>query len=392
MEKDRLKDENQKVITSKKIRIYPENEDLYFNALHLHRRAYNLTIEAFKNGINPSSELRSKISLQCKKEFSVFNTNLIQEAYRKACTTRVAIIRKRKLKQKCDYSFMSWKNSTRYFLVNKLGKKGTIYTKSLGNLICSEEIPDEAILKSAIVTYNHGQWFVSVQYFNAIAQIRTSNTRKIVAIDPGVRTFATTYSQTKSIKYGHDFVNEKLVPIMLRLDDLLSQLDLVKNHKAKYSKDEAIPQWISNRIKSLTKQLDNARAKQFNLVNDLHKRVAFDLVMNNEIILLPTFETQKMSKKSDELNKRKIRKKTVRSMLSLAHYKFKVYIKWLAKKYGKIVIDVNEAYTSKTLWDGSIKNNLGGSKLITHNGIQVDRDIHGARNILIRFLTIFSSL
>jgi len=59
----------------------------------------------------------------------------------------------------------------------------------------------------------------------------------------------------------------------------------------------------------------------------------------------------------------------------------------MAKKYGKTVIDTNESYTSKTLWDGSILNNLGGKASILFQGKRVNRDIHGARNILIRFLT-----
>ena len=43
-----------------------------------------------------------------------------------------------------------------------------------------------------------------------------------------------------------------------------------------------------------------------------------------------------------------------RGMLGLAHYKLKQTLKWIAKKYGKTVVDVNESYTSKIMWDGSI--------------------------------------
>jgi len=74
-------------------------------------------------------------------------------------------------------------------------------------------------------------------------------------------------------------------------------------------------------------------------------------------------------------------------MLGLAHYKFKQTLKWMAKKSGKMVIDANESYTSKTLWDDSILNNLGGKASILFQGKRVNRDIHGARNILIRFFT-----
>ncbi|HEC86086.1 MAG TPA: hypothetical protein ENI48_12750 [Thioploca sp.] len=54
----------------------------------------------------------------------------------------------------------------------------------------------------------------------------------------------------------------------------------------------------------------------------------------------------------------------------------------MAKKYGKTVIDVNESY-----WDGSILKNLAGKASILFQGKRVNQDIHGARNILIRFLT-----
>ncbi|WBA82118.1 zinc ribbon domain-containing protein [Endozoicomonas sp. GU-1] len=59
-----------------------------------------------------------------------------------------------------------------------------------------------------------------------------------------------------------------------------------------------------------------------------------------------------------------------------------------SKKYGKHVVDCNEAYTSKTRsWNGSIDDRLGALKVIKGNGFTVDRDINGARNIFIKNLT-----
>ncbi len=75
-------------------------------------------------------------------------------------------------------------------------------------------------------------------------------------------------------------------------------------------------------------------------------------------------------------------------MLDLNHYGFKLRLKWYAKKYGKQVVDCNESYTSKTRsWDGSIDKKLGSSKIIKGDGFTVDRDINGARNILLKHLT-----
>jgi len=53
---------------------------------------------------------------------------------------------------------------------------------------------------------------------------------------------------------------------------------------------------------------------------------------------------------------------------------------------GKSVLQVNEAYISKTAsWTGEMKK-VGGAKTITSNGVTVDRDINGARGIFLRAL------
>lgn len=55
---------------------------------------------------------------------------------------------------------------------------------------------------------------------------------------------------------------------------------------------------------------------------------------------------------------------------------------------GKKVVDVCEAYTSKTHPETGEIMNIGGAKSIKLlNGNRVDRDINGARNIMLRALT-----
>ena len=53
------------VITAKKIRIYPQNEKLWFEALNLDQRAYNLTIEFMRKGRKPHSDFRTQICDWC---------------------------------------------------------------------------------------------------------------------------------------------------------------------------------------------------------------------------------------------------------------------------------------------------------------------------------------
>ena len=54
-----------------------------------------------------------------------------------------------------------------------------------------------------------------------------------------------------------------------------------------------------------------------------------------------------------------------------------------------MVIDCNEAYTSKTVsWTGEVIDNLGGSRVIKSpsTGLKMDRDLNGARGIFLRAL------
>jgi len=105
-------------------------------------------------------------------------------------------------------------------------------------------------------------------------------------------------------------------------------------------------------------------------------------VDNFDVILLPTFETSHMAGKKN----RKLRSKTVRAMLTWAHYQFKVRLKNKALEFGKKVIDVCEAYTSKTVsWTGELKK-VGGSRVIKAGDITMDRDLNGARGIFLRSL------
>jgi putative transposase len=76
-------------------------------------------------------------------------------------------------------------------------------------------------------------------------------------------------------------------------------------------------------------------------------------------------------------------------MLTLSHYKFKQFIKHKAEEYDKIVIDLNEAYTSKTVsWTGEIINNLGGSTIINSriDDKIINRDLNRAGGIYLRAL------
>ena len=85
----------------------------------------------------------------------------------------------------------------------------------------------------------------------------------------------------------------------------------------------------------------------------------------------------------------KLGKKTSRRALTWSHWLFQQRLKWMCEKNGSKLHIVTEEYTSKTCTGcGTIKN-IGGNKIYKCSkcGLDIDRDINGARNILLKTLT-----
>ena len=84
---------------------------------------------------------------------------------------------------------------------------------------------------------------------------------------------------------------------------------------------------------------------------------------------------------------RRIKTRTVRSMLGLAHYRFRQKLEWMCRKHGKRLIVANEAFISRTRSrDGFANEHLGSAKTVSDGSIAVDRDMNGARGIMLRAL------
>jgi putative transposase len=128
------------------------------------------------------------------------------------------------------------------------------------------------------------------------------------------------------------------------------------------------------------------RTKIKNIVNDLHWKTVSFLCNNFNTIITTPFEVKKMINKST----RSINNTSVRNMLSLSHYAFRQKLISRAKQTGNKIYVLNESYTSMTCGNcGTLKDDLKGKK--TYNckkcKMKLDRDINGARNIMIRLYT-----
>jgi len=129
-------------------------------------------------------------------------------------------------------------------------------------------------------------------------------------------------------------------------------------------------------------------------IDEVHKKMSTWLCRNHRVVLIPIFETARMSaRRKPDGRSRRLNSKTARAMCTWAHYRFRERLKAKAELFPWCrVIECDEAYTSKTCGRcGQLHHKLGGNKTMRcpHPGCGyvADRDISAARNILLRFLT-----
>ena len=129
------------------------------------------------------------------------------------------------------------------------------------------------------------------------------------------------------------------------------------------------------------KRIKIVRQKIKNCVDELHWQTVNHLTKNYKRILLPHFESQKMSMKSHNKNLN-------RDFNILSHYKFKQRLYYKSIVNGTKVYDVSEEYTTKTCTNCGNINNVGSNKEIFCDKcyIIIKRDYNGARNILLKHL------
>ena len=270
----------------------------------------------------------------------------------------------RKTGQFCEVRFRSRKNPRQGCFVpaTAVSTRGAYHT-ILGDLHMAESIPDGH--RDSRLTLHNGQYNLVVP---VKAQRRIGETQaRVVALDPGIRSFLTWYSEVDAGQLGRQDFG--------RIQRLCAHLDQLVGRTAKAS---------GRSRRNMRRAASRMRVRIGNLIDELHHQAARFLVDRFDLILLPTFETQEMVQRG----KRRIRSKSVRSMLTYAHYRFQQFLLWKAWETGKQVLLVNEAYTSKTCsWSGEIIANLGGRReIVGTDGVRLDRDINGARGIFLRAL------
>lgn len=349
------------------LRLNPQQKTLIKQWFGVTRYVYNQTIELLRDGVIKANwkaikgDILNGLPDWCKDTPYQIKSIAIKDAC-KAVSNAKLKYKKTGMINRCSFKSRKDPRQSCYIPKSAVSAKGTYHT-ILGEIKYTEKLPSG--FGDCRLVCADGDYYLTLPVESL--QLETENQGRVVALDPGIRTFLTYFSESSFGWLGNK-ANIKIQMLCFKLDDLQSGISKSTGQ-------------LKRRLK---KAANRIRAKVKNLVSELHKKSAKFLIDNFDVILLPTFETSQMAKKG----RRRIRSKSVRQMLTLSHYQFKQFLQHKAEEMGKIVIDVNEAYTSKTVsWTGEMVK-IGGSKIIKSPSTLdcMDRDLNGARGIFLRAL------
>jgi putative transposase len=194
----------------------------------------------------------------------------------------------------------------------------------------------------------------------------------IIAIDPGVRTFATGYEPGtgRYMEWGKGDM-KRIERLCKHLDNLMSRTTKEPSQRRRYK---------------MRKAQMRMRNKIRNLVDEFHKKFVKLLVDTYDLVLLPTYESSDMVNKSI----RKISRPSVRAMLTWAPYRFKQRLLMKSHNTQCNVVIVDEHHTTMTCGEcGHANRNVGGAKVFKCPTClsTFPRDWNAARNIFLRFVS-----
>lgn len=186
---------------------------------------------------------------------------------------------------------------------------------------------------------------------------------KRCALDPGIRAFQSVYSDNKAhYQFATTSTN--------KIKNIIQRIEKVKNRKTE--------PWYAKYTAKL-------RTKIRNKVADLHWKTASFLCKRFDNILVGNMSTKGIIKKHSSV----LNSTSKRFCVALSHFTFNQRLQAKCEEFNVNFEVVDESYTSKTCGKcGELNEKLGSNEIFTCSRIgckySMPRDIHGARNILIK--------
>ncbi len=196
----------------------------------------------------------------------------------------------------------------------------------------------------------------------------------VCSLDPGVCTFQTIYGSDGTIHKIGSNVRDKLRPLIRKLDK--------KDLNLSYVDDPFTHTRYTTINRPTARYFKRIRDKIKHVVDDLHWKTANIVCKIASKVLIGNLSTISILKKKD------YNKEEKRLLQTLSHFTFRQRLEAKCQEYGIEFSCVDESYTSKTC--GSC-GKLNDVKLKRHYDcisckFSLDRDINGARNIMIKTL------
>lgn len=354
-------DSENTVTRSRKIRVYPTKaqKEILNKWFGVARFVYNKTVDYLKQPDTKAQWKTIKTSiLHDLPEWCKDVPYQIKSVAVRDCCQTVSNAKK-KYKKTGKFNSVKYRSKKRqdfnlFIPKSAVTENGAYYTM-LGELFSSEPLwsPNH----DCRFFLENGRYYLSIP--KDVQVKRPENQRlSVCALDPGVRTFQTIFSKEICSKIGeHSF--SRIFRYCYVLDKLISRKKKERSNK-------------------FNKAMQRVRWKIKDIISEIHNKTALFLCKMFDVIYIPTFETQDMVSK--------LHHKTSRAMLGWSHYRFKMKLKSKAEEYSCQVVDCNESYTSKTCGCCGMESSIGGKEvwMCKHCGCVHDRDINGARNILLK--------
>lgn len=274
-------------IKSRKIRIYPTQQQkiLFKQWFGVSRKFYNETLIIYKNGSEKTWDKVYQDIAEQNKEHDYIKSvpyqikKIAVNDYRKALS--INKMKAKRLGKPFEMKFRSKKNPKQSCYITKRAISSSgIYHTIAGKLKMKERawFENEEINDCRLVL-EHGKWFIVIPKEIKITPIE--NQEGVVAIDPGVRTFATYFSTEGYFGKLGQGAFDRILKLNLKIDKLISKLSKETDKKKK---------------SNLKRSIYNIRFKIRNLVDELHWKIIKFFTSRFKVIIFPPFNVSKMIK------------------------------------------------------------------------------------------------
>ena len=376
-----INEEKKKEIDKEKERIEKETQTLKEQLKEIKKQLKSIQNEGvFEWELETPKEVRAMaVQDVCTSYKSVF-TNL-----RKGNITHFSMgFRKKNLKQQCmviPKNFIRCKDG-KITIGESYFKNEADASISMGKKTIKKHKDLEITHDCRMIRKNQEYWLCIP--IEVDAEMRSISTYKnYCGIDPGVRTFFTTFGNQGCQEYQQTNI----------LDELDKKIENLKSKKGCYKSSprkcvrrriQGVQRiFIKNRnsIRLRKCKLEKLQRRKENVINELHWKIIRSLLETNDILFYGDIKSHNIVRKKENstLNRR---------TNNLKFYLFKQRLQSKSIEMGKKVILVKEHFTTKTCSFCGTINNPKESKIYECKCCKrkVGRDVNAAKNILMKGL------